>query len=90
MRLDRSLPNEEVLRELRRKHPNSEFVPFQFEFIWTYQKVTRDINRYILNIIGHAKSTLQVVQPYYFPIKKIENAFIQALKRGVSVCRILD
>ena len=40
---------------------------------------------HIIDLIEKSKKSLTIVQPYYYPVKKIEKAIERALDRGVKV-----
>lgn len=50
-----------------------------------YGSVNRELQDEVMNMIESAKEHLVIVQPYYYPIKKIEKALERALERGVKI-----
>lgn len=50
-----------------------------------YGSTNRELQDEVMNMINGAKESLTIVQPYYYPIKKIEKALEDALERGVKI-----
>eukprot|EP01017_Pseudomicrothorax_dubius_P031888 TRINITY_DN4118_c0_g2_i1.p1 TRINITY_DN4118_c0_g2~~TRINITY_DN4118_c0_g2_i1.p1 ORF type:complete len:459 (+),score=123.17 TRINITY_DN4118_c0_g2_i1:116-1492(+) len=77
--------NEELLAEYDKVHPDSPFRLLKSRLIRTNQPFRHEIQENVLKIIEEAKTSLRIIQPYYNPIKKVENALIAAAQRGVQV-----
>lgn len=87
LKLHKSLSNEQILQKLNEKYKDSDFLnPDQMKIIRTHPTLTEDeIQKYIIDMMNKAKKEVIIIQPYYYPIKKIEKSISDALDRGVNV-----
>lgn len=85
IRLDAELSNEEIVKKLDEEFKDSIFNLDNVQLLRTIQPYKRDINDFLLRQIKAAKKSIYIVQPYYYPMKKVETAIAEALERGVHV-----
>jgi len=88
IRLHQTLTNSQILQKYNEKYKDSDFTNLnkEMKIIRTHPTLTEDeIQNYILNMINKAKKEVVIIQPYYYPIKKIEKSIADALDRGVHV-----
>lgn len=88
LKLHQTLTNEEILQKYKEKYRDSDFSNLnnEIKIIRTHPTLTEDeIQNYIINMINKAKKEVVIIQPYYYPIKKIEKCIGDALDRGVRV-----
>jgi phosphatidylserine/phosphatidylglycerophosphate/cardiolipin synthase-like enzyme len=87
IRLHPSKPNNEILAEYDIKYSDSEYINTneKFKLIKAHPTKKQEIQNHVIDMINNAKREVIIIQPYYLPIKKIERAISDALKRGVKV-----
>lgn len=87
LRLHTRKSNEEILQEYDLKYSDSEFINAseKFKLIKAHPTRKQEIQNHVINMINNAKREVIIIQPYYLPIKKIERAISDALRRGVKV-----
>ena len=71
--------------EYVRKFPESPFGWKNVNLLRSFYPWIEEIQHYMLERIKQAKSNIRIVSPYYYPIKEIDEALLDAKRRGVSV-----
>lgn len=75
IQLEPGKSNQSVLEKYDRLYPNSQFYdPRKYRFVRSHQPDVKEIQQEVLENINHAKKSILVVQPYYYPIKSFERA----------------
>ena len=86
VRLHKDLTNEETLERYNKKYPDTDFYNKKyFKILRTHQPETQEIQKCIMKMIEKAEKKITIIQPYYYPIKRVERAIFDALARGVEV-----
>ena len=88
LKLHKNLTNDEVLQKYKEKYRDSNFYnnAAQMKIIRTHPTILEDeIQKYIIDMINKSQKEVVIIQPYYYPIKKIEKCINDALERGVHV-----
>ncbi len=85
LRLDNHISNEEILKMYNKDYGNSDFNIPNITSIKSHPPNLEEIQNFIVQNIHEAKKSIKIIQPYYYPITNVENALIDALKRGVQV-----
>lgn len=93
IQLDVHHSNDETLRLLKQKFPNSVFYDHsKFRFLRSHQPSTLEIQEEVLKNIRESQHKILIVQPYYYPIKAFEEELMKgtdshnsAIDRGVFI-----
>lgn len=88
LRLHKTLTNEEILKKYSQNYGDTNFKNHlkEMRIIRTHPTLTEnEIQNYIIDMINKAEKEVVIIQPYYYPIKKIEKCINDALERGVHV-----
>ena len=88
LRLHQTLSNQDILNQYNEKYKDSNYWEHsgELKIIRTHPTLLDDeIQKYIMDMINKAQKEVIIVQPYYYPIKKIEKCINDALERGVHV-----
>ena len=85
LRLHSTKSNEEILNQYEEKYKDSLFNLYGAKLIKTAPTEVNEIQEYVIDNIKKAKSKILMVQPYWWPMKEVDEALIEALKKGVEV-----